>query len=110
MWRPGGEVHEWTNSFPGTPLLPRIHQPLRHVNDFNCPVYLFHADDDSMVPLADNTAFAAAMKSASKRITFDRVLTGEHYDSMINEGIPRGIKYMIVLGAQPLPPVATKRN
>ena len=51
-----------------------------------------------MVPLNDNTAFADAMKAAGKRITFERVATGEHYDSMIEQGIPRGIEYMKGLG------------
>jgi dipeptidyl aminopeptidase/acylaminoacyl peptidase len=93
---------------PGYTAFASSRSPLRHVSEFNCPVYLFHADDDSMVPLADNVKFSAAMKAAGKRIAFVRVATGDHYQSMIDEGIPRGIKYMLGLGAKPQPPVAPK--
>jgi acetyl esterase/lipase len=62
------------------------HSPLRHVNGFNCPVFLFHADDDSMVPLSDNLSFARAMRAAGKDLTLDRVSSGDHYDSMIQRG------------------------
>jgi len=90
---------------PGFNAFAAQKSPLKHVSDFNCPVFLFHADDDSMVPLADMQSFADAMNAAGKKITFARVPTGEHYQSMIDEGIPAGIKFMESMGAKPLPPV-----
>jgi acetyl esterase/lipase len=95
---------------PGYSVFLTAASPLRHVADFTCPVYLFHADDDTTVPLADEQAFADAMKAAGKQITFDRVATGNHYQSMIDQGIPGGIKFMETQGAKPLPPNATGAN
>jgi acetyl esterase/lipase len=111
-YAPRTDVEAWWNDpkleevVPGFNAFATRKSPLRHVDLFSCPVYLFHADDDSMVPLADNQAFAEAMKQAGKQITFERVPTGDHYDSMIQQGIPRGIKFMESIGAKPQAPIA----
>jgi acetyl esterase/lipase len=113
-YAPVTDVESWWRDaemeryIPGYTVFATSRSPLKHVDGFKCPVYLFHADDDSMVPLDDNVNFSAAMKAAGKHITFDRVATGDHYQSMIDEGVPRGIKYMISLGAKPIPSIATK--
>ncbi len=77
--------------------------PIRRVNDFACPVLLFHADDDTNVPTADNQNFADAMTRAGKTIRFIRVPAGGHYQSMIDQGINAGIEFFKSLGAQPFP-------
>lgn len=77
--------------------------PIRRVNDFACPVLLFHADDDTNVPTADNQNFADAMTRAGKTIRFIRVPAGGHYQSMIDHGINAGIEFFKSLGAQPFP-------
>jgi dienelactone hydrolase len=112
-YAPQVDVEKWWNNaeimekiVPGFRTFPAKHSPLRHVAEFNCPVYLFHADDDSAVPAADMEAFVKAMQTAGKKITFEHVATGDHYQSMIDQGIPGGIKFMESLGAKPLPPVA----
>ncbi len=103
-YAPCTDVEAWWNDpkmdqvIPGFSAFATRKSPLRHVQEIKCPVYLFHADDDSMVALADNQAFANAVRAAGKKITFDRVETGDHYDSMIKEGIPRGIKFMNSFG------------
>ena len=91
---------------PGFGAFATRKSPLRNVDAISCPVYLFHADDDSMVQLADNQRFADAIHSAGKQIVFERVATGDHYESMINEGIPKGIKFMESMGAKPLTPIS----
>ena len=78
-------------------------EPIHRVNDFACPVLVFHADDDSNVPTSDNQEFADAMGRAGKSITFKRVTNGGHYLSMIREGIPAGIAFFKSLGVRPLP-------
>jgi dienelactone hydrolase len=89
---------------PGFKAFATRKSPLRHAGDINCPVFLFHADDDSMVPLADNQAFADAMKAANKKVVFKTVPRGDHYDSMIKQGIPDGIEFLMFQGAKPVPP------
>jgi len=66
--------------------------------DFNpkrlrCPLFLFHADDDSNVPTAGVARFAAEVARTNRRVTFVRVPTGNHYESMIRQGIPLGIRW-----------------
>jgi acetyl esterase/lipase len=109
-YAPKTDVEEWWGKDPQLArLIPGFSEfatrksPLRHAGQIGCPVFLFHADDDSMVSLADNDSFAQAMRAANKDITFERVPKGEHYDSMINVGIPHGIEFMKSQGAKPLP-------
>jgi len=47
------------------------------------------------------------MKGAGKKITFKQVKTGNHYDSMIKEGIPAGIDFIMFQGARPVKPATS---
>lgn len=94
---------------PGMTVFAADASPLRHAEDFTCPVYLFHADDDTNVPLEDNQAFADALQAAHKPARFVRVATGGHHDSMIDQGIPGGIAFFQSLGARPQPPVISSQ-
>lgn len=67
--------------------------PITHVDKLQCPFFLFHADDDSNVPLSDNEKFADAVRKSNSKVDFVRVPTGEHYNSMIQQGIPRAIAW-----------------
>ncbi len=78
--------------------------PMSHVADIRCPIFLFHADDDSNVPADDNAAFASAAKAAGKAVEYVTVPTGEHYRSMLRNGIPAGIRWLQTQGANPQPP------
>jgi DNA-directed RNA polymerase subunit RPC12/RpoP len=90
---------------PGSSAFIARISPMRHVSDFACPIYLFHADDDANVATSDNQAFVDALHAAGKHVQFVRVPSGGHYDSMIDDGIPGGIEFFKSLGAAPLPPV-----
>ena len=69
--------------------------------DLHCPTFLFHADDDSNVPTAEVALFAAELRKTNVQATFVRVPTGNHYDSMIKEGIPQAIQWLKKLPASP---------
>ena len=73
-----------------------VHQssPKTHVSRINCPVFLFHARDDSNEPFATTEAFAGLLQTSGKTHTFSVVDTGDHYNSMIEAGIPRGIEWI----------------
>lgn len=94
---------------PGAGAFVSRISPMEHVNEFACPIFLFHADDDGNVPTSDNQAFADALRAARKQIQFVRVPSGGHYDSMIDDGIPRGIEFFKSLGASPLPALEPAR-
>ncbi|WP_422928150.1 prolyl oligopeptidase family serine peptidase [Singulisphaera sp. PoT] len=59
-----------------------------------CPVYLFHARDDSNVPVSQSEDCMRRLEQLGKTVVLDIVETGNHYDSMIAEGIPRAIAWL----------------
>ena len=88
-------------SAPGVDrILPGVRQfanqssPLSHVSRVNCPVFLFHAADDSNISVADSRHFADRLKQNGKSVEYVEVPTGNHYDSMIQQGIPRAIPWL----------------
>jgi acetyl esterase/lipase len=61
-----------------------------------CPVFLFYADDDA--PVASQVRdLAQRLSSAGKTVTAEHVPDGGHNDSMIREGIPRAIYWLMSL-------------
>jgi dienelactone hydrolase len=68
--------------------------PRTHESRLNCPLFLFHADDDSNVPASESRNFAARLKALGKDVTHKTVPSGDHYDSMLQEGIPAGIEWI----------------
>jgi dienelactone hydrolase len=68
--------------------------PRTHEARLNCPVFLFHAEDDSNVPCEDSRAAERRLKALGKDVTLVTVPTGDHYDSMIEQGIPRAIQWL----------------
>jgi dipeptidyl aminopeptidase/acylaminoacyl peptidase len=59
-----------------------------------CPVFLFHANDDSVVSTTQVMAFATTLKKTNPNVVVVQVSKGNHYDSMIQEGIPKGIQWL----------------
>ena len=84
----------------GDELLGR-YSPNANVDKLQVPVFLFHARDDSNVPVGDTQAFVNLLKGRGKSVTLDLVDSGNHYDSMINEGIPHAIAWLNEQGAGP---------
>lgn len=68
--------------------------PISHATDLKCPLFLFHAEDDSVCSIEDSARFVSLVKSRNPNVTFVRVPTGEHYDSMIQQGVPRAIEWL----------------
>jgi dipeptidyl aminopeptidase/acylaminoacyl peptidase len=68
--------------------------PLTNVAKLRCPLFLFHADDDTVVPVRETAAFAEELQQTNSRVTFVRVPKGNHYGSMIQQGIPHAIDWL----------------
>jgi dipeptidyl aminopeptidase/acylaminoacyl peptidase len=77
------------------------YSPLANAPKLRCPLFLFHADDDTNVPSSDNEQFDVSVKRSNHNVTFVRVPTGNHYDSMIQQGIPKAIAWFKSLPAVP---------
>ena len=90
----GVEIDTISRHVPDFDLFLADCSPINSVSGIRCPVYLFHADDDSNIPTEDVARFADTLSRTNSQVTFARVPTGDHYDSMIQQGIPRGIAWI----------------
>lgn len=81
-------------------LLPDIRtflkqsSPKTHAAHLECPVFLFHAEDDSNEPITTTRAFAKQLEDEGKTFLFETTPTGDHYNSMIRTGIPLAVKWL----------------
>jgi dipeptidyl aminopeptidase/acylaminoacyl peptidase len=77
-------------SVPGFLNFIQRTSPSGNASALRQPLFLFHADDDDVVPLEPIRQLAAAVPTAK----LVRVPDGGHYDSMLSKGIPAGIKWL----------------
>lgn len=81
-------------------LLPRLSDfarqssPQTHALRFKCPVFLFHAMDDTTTSPQDTRALEQRMLAGGTDVTFQSVPSGGHYQPMISDGIPRAINWL----------------
>lgn len=83
--------------FPGVYQFIQRSSPKTHAAHLNCPVFLFHAQDDTNEPISTTRAFHAQLQSLGKQSTLVEVPTGDHYNSMIQEGIPAALRWLAQL-------------
>ena len=67
--------------------------PHRRVEQFHCPVMVFHAVDDGNEPWQNTRDFAKLLTRNGKDIKMVSSRRGGHYQSMIDEGIPSAIRW-----------------
>ncbi len=60
----------------------------------SCPVFLFHSRDDGFVPFEQTEAFAERLRSMDKPVMLELVDEGDHSESMLKQGIPRGVAWL----------------
>jgi len=53
-----------------------------------------------VIAIAESEAFAEALKKTNPRVTFVRAKHGDHYDAMIEEGVPQAIRWLQDLPAR----------
>lgn len=73
--------------------------PLRQAGRLRCPTFLYHSEEDERIAIADSETFVEALKKTNPRVTFVRGKRGDHYESMIREGVPKGIAWLQGLAA-----------
>lgn len=84
----------FNNVLPGFKDFIERTSPHRTTATLTCPVFLFHAEDDSNVPISESASFADQLRQTNPRVNFFRVPTGGHYDSMVEQGIPQAINWL----------------
>jgi pimeloyl-ACP methyl ester carboxylesterase len=68
--------------------------PQTHVARLRCPVFLFHSEEDTTVPISKSAAFVEQLRKTNRSVTFVRAPSGDHYQSMIRQGIPQAIEWL----------------
>src|SRR5437762_7581937 len=79
---------------PGVVDFATRSSPNTHRERLKCPTFLFHAEDDSNCPIVQTRKFADELKQQGTDVTLMTVAMGDHYQSMIDEGIPAAIKWL----------------
>lgn len=86
-----------------SPIFPEFRQyletysPMAMADRMERPLFLFHAADDGNVPISQSNQLSQQVPNAAN-LTYVRVPTGNHYDSMINEGIPAALTWLRQMG------------
>ena len=91
---PGCLIRTLSGALEGLAEIIVHSSPLTHEQNLKCPIMVFHAADDSNVPIQQSRDFVERLKAAGKDATMAEVPTGDHYDSMIDQGILRGVEWM----------------
>lgn len=68
--------------------------PHTHAARMNCPVLLCHAEDDTNVPVSDSREMHALLQAAGKRSELIITPTGDHYQEMLDQCVPKGIQWL----------------
>jgi len=87
-------IPQLDSALPGFREFLHFSSPKTHADKLKCPVFLFHAEDDRNVPIGQSTDFAALLEKTNPNVTLVTTRNGGHYDSMIREGVPKGIDWL----------------
>jgi len=79
---------------PGFREFLKESSPIRQVDHLHCPTFIFHSEGDTRIPIAESDAFVAQLKQRNNSVTYVRTSHGGHYDSMIEEGVPKAISWL----------------
>jgi dipeptidyl aminopeptidase/acylaminoacyl peptidase len=71
--------------------------PINGASRLRCPLFLFHSQEDMNVPITESVAFVNEVKKTNPNVTFIQAQHGGHYNSMIQEGIPKAIQWLKAL-------------
>ncbi len=84
QWLPGGKQFIVRSS------------PKTHAAGIECPVFLFHSGGDQVTPFSRTQAFHDQLETLGKDVTLVRSNGSDHYQTMIDEGIPAALKWLAV--------------
>ena len=92
--RLGKGLAEIDPAIPGIQDAILAASPDKNIAAIRIPTFLFHARDDSNVPFEETARYAEALRKINPAVTFVAADSGDHYDSMIQRGIPAGIRWL----------------
>jgi len=68
--------------------------PINHTAKLKCPVFLFHADDDTVEENSDIDVFYSNLCKTNSKVSFYQIPVGGHFESMIQVGVPKAIEWL----------------
>jgi dipeptidyl aminopeptidase/acylaminoacyl peptidase len=81
-------------NLPGFRDFLKASSPILQAGRLRCPAFLFHSEADSRIDIAESDAFVAALRKTNPRVTYVRGTRGDHYESMVDEGVPKAIAWL----------------
>jgi dienelactone hydrolase len=68
--------------------------PENNFENLNCPIFLFYSKEDQVININDIDNFYVKIKKKNKFDSLFIVNSGDHFNSMIDDGIDNGIKWI----------------
>jgi dipeptidyl aminopeptidase/acylaminoacyl peptidase len=87
-------IQQVSESLPNFRAMVIEESPSTRLQMLQCPLLLVHAEDDNVVPIQESARFVDQLSKFNKHVTFVRVPSGGHFQTMIDVGIPRAITWL----------------
>lgn len=87
-------LEPFNKALPGYKDFIIQNSPKNNISKIKIPVFVFQAKDDSVIPFEDAKSFVTELQKSNPNVTFVTSDKGDHYDSMIQQGIPKGIEWL----------------
>ncbi|QDU07878.1 alpha/beta hydrolase family protein [Gimesia aquarii] len=72
----------------------RLSSPQSHISNLTCPVFIFHSREDPVTSFTNSQNFASQLKTQGTEVEFVAGNGNDHYQTMIDEGLPKGIEWI----------------
>lgn len=72
----------------------RVSAPITYTEKINCPVFLFHSVGDQVTSYSNTAEFSAQLQKQGIDVEFVTSHGFDHYQTMIDQGIPKGIRWI----------------
>lgn len=92
--KPFANEPEVERLFPGYKLFDQVNSPIKMAPTLRVPLFVFQAMDDSVTSVAETRRYVETVKRTNNKVEYVEVASGDHYDSMISQGIPAGIQWL----------------
>jgi len=81
-------------SIPDVDQFIKLSSPSEHYQKLACPVFLFHSRGDQVTSFQSSKRFADLLKNKGFDVKFVASNGSDHYQTMLDEGIPQGIQWI----------------
>jgi predicted Zn finger-like uncharacterized protein len=85
---------DFKSMIPDVEEFIRLSSPQTHIRSLTCPVFIFHSRGDQVTSFANSQRFASQLKSQGTEVEYVAGNGSDHYQTMIDEGLPKGIEWL----------------